>query len=110
MENMTKDTPIDSTDAILVKLHFPAVLPTYARFNDLFKVYIEENHERITSILHSENFLNYFSPAGQNKGAYFDEDMEWMMGQLIGFDFMQNADKEKIIKKFMEIVKEMIKN
>jgi hypothetical protein len=51
-----------NTDAFEVKLHFPAVLPTYAKFNHVWKDYIENKHESVVEILRSDEFFNLFYP------------------------------------------------
>jgi hypothetical protein len=57
-----------------IQLHFPAVLPTYAFFNDTFKEHLETEYEQVVELVTSKAFESLFVPNGEGeiKGDYED--------------------------------------
>jgi hypothetical protein len=57
----------------LPQLHFPAVLPTYAFFNDSYKEHLEEEFDKIVEWVTSPSFKSIFVP---NEEGKIDVDVE----------------------------------
>jgi hypothetical protein len=49
------------------RLHFPAILPTYAFFNDTFKEHLETEYEQVLKWVTSTSFKSIFVPNEQGK-------------------------------------------
>jgi hypothetical protein len=64
-----------------IKLHFPAVLPTYAKFNYVFKNYIENTHERVLNVIRGEDWFNLINPEIEDKK--FDGEVKWLIEEFI---------------------------
>jgi ArsR family metal-binding transcriptional regulator len=97
------------TEAIDVKLHFPAVLPTYARFNHVFKNYLENRHEKIIGTLRNKKLVNLLQDDNNDFDRYKLEDLKQLINEAIGedvFERIYNSHSDSIAK----FLKDFIKN
>jgi hypothetical protein len=60
----------------LPQLHFPAVLPTYAFFNDTIRDHLETEYEQVVKWFTSSSFKSIFECNEQRK---LDEDIRWLL-------------------------------
>jgi transposase len=82
-------------------LHFPAILPTYAKFNHVFKNYIENTHGRVLRVIRSEELFNMLDP--QKEGKYFNGEIKWLVEEVIEMQDvfgMSSKNQTKILAMF----------
>jgi hypothetical protein len=72
-------------------------LPTYAKFNHVFKNYIENTHEKVLKAARSEELFDLINPEKEDK--YFDGEIKWLIEEMI--------DMEKVLGMKDETLKEI---
>jgi hypothetical protein len=88
------------TSSDFLQLHFPAVLPTYAFFNDTIKEHIETEYEQVVELVTSKAFESLFVPNGEGeiKGD-FDECLK--KSQFLLDLLAVQVDHEDQLKEYM---------
>jgi hypothetical protein len=77
-------------------LHFPAVLPTYASFNDCYMDHLEEDYENIVDFFTSESFKSIFVTAGNSVAP--SDDISFTSSQSqINIDFEGIEERSKFL-------------
>jgi hypothetical protein len=92
------------TEAFDVKLHFPAVLPTYARFNHVFKNYLKNRHERIIGALRNKKLINLLQDDNNDFDAYGLKEVKQLANELMGEDLSEILNDSHLdgMMKFLE--------
>jgi hypothetical protein len=99
----------DGTEAFDVKLHFPAVLPTYARFNHVFKNYLENRHEKVIGALRNKKLINLLQADNNDFDTYGLKDVKQLANELVGEDLSERIN-DSHFDSIVRFLKDFIKN
>jgi hypothetical protein len=70
-------------------------LPTYAKFNHVFKNYIENTHERVLKVIRGDDWFKLINPETEDRKL--DGEVKWLIEEFINMKELFGV-KSKIVK------------
>jgi hypothetical protein len=84
-------------------------LPTYARFNHIFKNYLENRHEKVIGALRNKKLVNLLQGDNNDFDAYGLENVKQLANELVGEDLSERIN-DSHFDSIVRFLKDFIKN